>query len=99
MRILQRTENQPPAKNWAIPQASYEWICCLMQDEWFSPALQKSCNLIKMAKEPVEVGFWMYRANHFLGKRVSYSGWQGDKVIRLFEKTGRLSLQEKARTR
>ncbi|MBA2405204.1 MAG: glycosyltransferase family 2 protein, partial [Bdellovibrionales bacterium] len=30
--------------------------------------------------------FWIYRRNNFMGKRINYSGWQSDKVIRLFKK-------------
>jgi glycosyltransferase involved in cell wall biosynthesis len=86
-KILQRTyENSASQKNWAIPQASHEWILLLDADEWLSPALLKELQRVKTANEPTEVGFWMYRANHFLGKRVRFSGWQGDKVIRLFKR-------------
>ena len=31
-------------------------------------------------------GFWIKRKNYFMGEEVSFSGWQGDKVIRLFKR-------------
>jgi glycosyltransferase involved in cell wall biosynthesis len=86
-QIIQRTyENSASQKNWAIPQAQHPWILLLDADEWLSPELHKELKAIKTLGASSEVGFWMYRANHFLGKRVHYSGWQGDKVIRLFQR-------------
>ena len=31
-------------------------------------------------------GFWIIRENYFMNKKVRFSGWQGDKVIRLFKR-------------
>ena len=87
VKILQREyQNSASQKNWAIPQASHPWILLLDADEWLSPSLQQELRRVKDGRDPMECGFWMYRANHFLGKRVRYSGWQGDKVIRLFQR-------------
>ncbi len=87
-RILQRDyENSAAQKNWAIPQASHSWILLLDADEWLSPSLHAEIHRLKSAKEePVEIGFWIYRANHFMGRRIRYSGWQKDKVIRFFQR-------------
>ena len=35
---------------------------------------------------PKTVAFWIGRKNFFMGKEVRYSGWQNDRVIRLFRK-------------
>ena len=87
-RIIQRKyENSASQKNWAIPQASFSWILLLDADEWLTQKLYEELKQIKaQVHEPIESGFWIYRSNHFMGKRVRYSGWQGDKVIRLFKK-------------
>ena len=87
-RIIQRKyENSASQKNWAIPQASYSWILLLDADEWLTQKLYEELKQIKAQDhEPIESGFWIYRSNHFMGKRVRYSGWQGDKVVRLFKK-------------
>jgi glycosyltransferase involved in cell wall biosynthesis len=87
-RIIQRKyENSASQKNWAIPQASFSWILLLDADEWLTQKLFEELKQIKaQVHEPIESGFWIYRSNHFMGKRVRYSGWQGDKVVRLFKK-------------
>ena len=87
-RIIQRKyENSASQKNWAIPQASFSWILLLDADEWLTQKLYEELKQIKaQVREPIESGFWIYRSNHFMGKRVRYSGWQGDKVVRLFKK-------------
>lgn len=85
--ILQRTyENSASQKNWAIPQATHEWILLLDADEWVTPELEAEIRET-LAEEPDSVAYWIYRENHFLGKRIKYSGWQHDKVIRLFRKS------------
>jgi len=77
--------NSAAQKNWIIPQAKYDWIVLLDADEWFSDELKQE--IIKTVKEgPKYDCYWMYRANHFMGKRMKYTGLQGDKVIRLFRK-------------
>ena len=72
-------------KNWAIPQAKNEWILLLDADERITPALEKEIKNI-LSNQPTESGFWVYRQNHFMGKKVRFSGWQDDKVIRLFKR-------------
>lgn len=86
--ILKRKFDYPASqKNWAIPQASHEWILLVDADERVTPQLQ--LEIIDVLQNPPDdlVGFWIYRRNHFMGKRVRYSGWQNDKVIRLFKKS------------
>ena len=87
-KIVQREyENSASQKNWAIPQALNSWILLLDADEWLTTDLSyEISNLISSKIEPIESGFWIHRANHFLGKRVRFSGWKGDKVIRLFKR-------------
>ena len=74
-------------KNWAIPQATHEWILLVDADERVTPELQKEIqDILKSPPTDGTVAFWIYRMNHFMGKRVKYSGWQNDKVIRLFKR-------------
>jgi glycosyltransferase involved in cell wall biosynthesis len=84
--ILQREyQYSASQKNWAIPQASHEWILLVDSDEQITPELQHEImDLIKKGTD--NVAFWIYRRNHFMGKRIRYSGWQGDRVIRLFKR-------------
>lgn len=84
--IIQREYgNSASQKNWAIPQATHDWILLIDADERVTPELQKEIQAI-LKDGPKKAGYWMYRINHFMGKRIKYSGWQSDKVIRLFDR-------------
>ncbi|MCE2496983.1 MAG: glycosyltransferase family 2 protein [Flavobacteriales bacterium] len=86
-RIIQREyENSASQKNWAIPQASHEWIVLLDADEVVPMALRAEVEAT-VASDPLEVAFWIPRRNKFMGRWIRYSGWQGDRVIRLFRKS------------
>ena len=78
--------NSASQKNWAIPQANNEWILLVDADERVSEDLKNEI-LNTLKNNPEEVAFWIGRSNDFMGKRIKYSGWQGDKVIRLFRKS------------
>ena len=84
--ILQRKYTTPAnQKNWAIPQATHPWILLLDADERVTPNLKKEI-LQTIENQPKEVAFWISRENYFMQKRVKYSGWQNDAVIRLFRR-------------
>lgn len=84
-RVLQRTyEYSASQKNWAIPQAQNGWVLLVDADERVTPELQAEIEGILAQDVIAERSFWIKRKNHFLGKPVRFSGWQGDKVIRLF---------------
>lgn len=84
--VIQREyENSASQKNWAIPQATHEWILLLDADERPSPGLKEEIQ--KILENPDKDAYWIYRQNYFFGHRLKYSGWQGDKVIRLFRKS------------
>lgn len=85
-KVLQRKYIGPAdQKNWAIPQATHDWILILDADERVTPELE---NEIKtLLQKPFEKdAFWIPRQSFFMGKKVKYSGWQGDAVIRLINK-------------
>lgn len=73
-------------KNWAIPQAKYDWVLLVDADERVTPELQAEIiDLLKNPKADI-VAYWIGRMNHFMGKRVHFSGWRNDKVIRFFKR-------------
>lgn len=72
-------------KNWIIPQAKHNWVLIVDADERVTPELQTEIIDIINTKQK-HVAFWIGRINHFMGKRVNYSGWRNDKVIRLFQR-------------
>lgn len=78
-------EHSAAQKNWTIPQASHNWIFLLDADERPTPELVDEIKSVLKNGSPFSA-FWIYRRNHFMGKRINYSGWQSDKVIRLFKR-------------
>ncbi len=87
VRLLQREYGYSASqKNWAIPQATHEWILLLDADERVTPELQEEVEKILSSEKPKDA-YWIYRQNHLMGRKLNYSGWQGDKVIRLFRKS------------
>ena len=84
--ILQRKFDYPSSqKNWAIPQAKHQWVLILDADERVTTKLKEE--IIKTINSNTMIsGFWIKRKNYFMGRRVKFSGWRGDKVIRLFKR-------------
>lgn len=85
-KVLERTyENSANQKNWTIPQAKHEWILLIDADERPTAALLAEVKAI-LAKSDEQVAYWIGRDNFFMGKKIHFSGWQGDAVIRLFKR-------------
>ncbi len=72
-------------KYYAIEQATHNWIYVLDVDERVTPELKKEIQK-QVESEHEFVGFYVYRTFYFIGRRLNFSGWQRDKVIRLFRK-------------
>lgn len=73
-------------KNWALQHVRYEWVFLLDSDERCTPQLRDEV-LALLESGPTFLGYMMNREVYILGKRIRYSGWQRDRVARLF-KTG-----------
>jgi len=83
--LQQRFVDFSSQKNYAIEQATHNWIYVLDADERVSPQLRKEIlDQVESANE--FVGYYVYRTFYFIGRKLNYSGWQRDKVIRLFRK-------------
>ena len=86
VRIIERHYvNSGNFKNWAIPQARHRWVLILDADERVTRPLAQEIRQ-RLSTEPAEDGYWIYRANYFMGRRVRFSGWQHDRVLRLFHR-------------
>jgi len=88
-RVIEREYVNPSDfKNWAIPQATHEWILLLDADERVSPELAAEIAEMKQSElEKTSISaYWIGRQNFFMGRRVRYSGWQNDGVVRLFRR-------------
>jgi len=89
VKIIQRNyKNSASQKNWAIPQATHNWILIVDADERISEKLKNEI-IETLKKTKKNCGFWIRRENHFMGKKIKFSGWQNDKVFRLFTKNHR----------
>ncbi len=72
-------------KNWAIPQASCDWVLILDADERVTPGLAAEIRSL-LAAPPACDGYWVRRSNYFLGHRIYHSGWGRDFVLRFFRR-------------
>lgn len=86
-RLFERSYSGPAdQKNWAIPQAKNQWILLLDADERPSPELVDEIRAVLTDEETSQDCFQITRQNFFLGKKVNYSGWRNDKVVRLIRR-------------
>lgn len=87
-RIISRPNNPINfhlQKKIAIDAAKGDWILQLDADEAVSPALAQE--IIKtISSEPVENGFWIPRANFFLGRFLRKGGAYPDPTVRLYRR-------------
>ncbi len=85
--IKREFDNYSSQKNWAITQTSNDWILLLDADEYLTDELhQEIDDLIKSENLEKSNAYWIYRQNHFFDRAINFSGFQNDKVIRLFNK-------------
>ena len=71
-------------KNWALEQVTHPWVLCLDADERVDGTLAAAIAALPPA--PEADGYRLTRANRFLGHPIRYSGWQDDRVVRLFRR-------------
>ena len=84
VRFFQRTYLGAGAqKNWAIKHVRYPWVFLLDSDERCTPDLRSEVEDL-LARGPEYDAYTINRDVYFLGKRIKYSGWQRDRVARLF---------------
>jgi glycosyltransferase involved in cell wall biosynthesis len=83
--IKRKFDNFSSQKNYAIEQATYDWIYMLDADERVTEKVREE--ILKAVKNPKDfIGFYVRRTFYFAGKKINYGGCQRDKVIRLFLK-------------
>jgi glycosyltransferase involved in cell wall biosynthesis len=86
VRVLERPYfGAASQKNWAIDRCRFDWVLILDADERVTPELRREIESVLSA--PDSAGAYTIRRRTFaLGKRVRFSGWQHDRVVRLFER-------------
>lgn len=81
-------ENSAAQKNWAIPQATHEWVMVIDTDERATPALQEEIKSL-LSSEPALDAYAIFRQNHFFGTPIMRCGWDHDDVVRVFRRSCR----------
>lgn len=83
--LSHRFEGYAAQKNWALDQCEHDWALILDADERITDPLQKEIQAV--LQNPADFkAFSIGRNNYFMGRRVRYSGWQKDRVIRLIHR-------------
>lgn len=85
VKVLQRKfDNFSAQKNFAIEQAAYDWILFFDPDEEITSAVAEEIQ--KTLQAPKADAYMWRRQLYFMGKKIRYSGFQTDWVVRLFRK-------------
>ena len=85
VKLLQRTfDNFSAQKNFALSQATHQWITFFDPDEQVTQALAEE--ILQIIQNPKAVGYFVKRDYYFMGKLLKYSGIQNDYIIRLFNR-------------
>jgi glycosyltransferase involved in cell wall biosynthesis len=77
--------NSAAQKNWALPMLTHRWVMIVDADERVTPRLREEIERV-LADPGRADGYWIFRANHFLGRPIRSAGWQRDRVLRLFDR-------------
>ena len=86
VRFFQRTYYGAGAqKNWALRHVTHDWVFLLDADERCTDELRQEVDVL-LAGEPGCSAYMINRRVFFLGKQIRYSGWQHDRVARLFRR-------------
>jgi glycosyltransferase involved in cell wall biosynthesis len=86
-RVIEREYvNSADFKNWAIPQASHDWVFVVDADERLTHELAGEIRRL-LASEPACDGYSLRRDNFFLGHPIRHSGWNTSRLVRLFRKS------------
>lgn len=73
-------------KAFALSLATHDWVYFLDADERVTPALKDEIVKTINAENPLDA-YWNYRLFMFNNDRLRFSGWQTDKIQRLFKKS------------
>lgn len=83
--VQREFDNFSSQKNYALSLANHDWIVFFDLDEIISEDLAEEIQT-KIASNSEIVAYKVKRNFHFMGKRIKYSGFQNDTVVRIFKK-------------
>ena len=77
-----------PQKQFAVAQASHDWVLCLDADEWLSEKLASEIkNLLADKQRLAASGAWRFaRSNKFMGRFLRFGEGYPDYSLRLFDR-------------
>ena len=81
--LFQEFQNFSAQKQWAIEQASCDWVISLDADEYLSEELSNEISSI-VKKETVHSGFSLPFRIQYMGRLMRFGPWSGERHIRLF---------------
>ncbi len=88
VRVLQRRYfGAASQKNWGIDRLRNDWVLILDADERVTPQLRDEIEEVLAAPAPA-CAFSVPRRTYAWGRPVRFSGWQHDRVVRLFRRDG-----------
>ncbi len=73
-------------KNFALDQATHDWVLCLDADERVSPELREAL-LRALERQDLPDGFEFARRTWYLGRWIRHGGWYPDRKLRLFRRS------------
>ncbi|MBL8490385.1 MAG: glycosyltransferase family 2 protein [Rhodocyclaceae bacterium] len=73
-----------PQKQFAVEQASHDWVLCLDADERVSPRLRDALEAALL--DPSAVGYRFARCNRFMGRYLRHGEGYPDWSLRLFDR-------------
>lgn len=78
--------NYTSQRNFALDQAKNSWVLFLDADEKLTSDLKREIVSTINSKNPASA-YFIYRTFMFKDKKLNFSGWQTDKIFRLFNKS------------
>lgn len=72
-------------KNWAIDRLQHDWVLIVDADERVPPELRREIEAVLGDPDPA-TAYSIPRRTFAFGGQVRYSGWQHDRVVRLFRR-------------
>lgn len=83
--LLHRFRSPASQKNWALKQASHPWVLSLDADERVTPDLRDEIRAVLAADGPGD-GYFIPIHSYFLGRRMRFGAWRGERKLRLFRR-------------
>jgi Glycosyl transferase family 2 len=86
-RVIEHAfEGYGPQKNFAVSQATNDWVLCIDADERVSPGLCDAIRALFANGAPPACAYAIARRNRFLGRWLAHGEGYPDWIVRLFDR-------------